>query len=210
MQEFFHPGSLFSVKELHLVRGVKQTITFYAAARLDGLVCREELYGIKMTEQYTGREDHLVYRSATFSSTATGAASSRSSEVAGLGGGGSEAAGWDGGGVSMHRESRMSQSGPENGVLAGGSERQLPIAKITEKFTRNGGVAADGDVAKRVFYIAEGKTLVQHHLAEGNLTGSYMVFQKDGAAQAVQVGALCLVLFVVELHGARAFYPKMT
>ena len=190
MQEFFNPGSLFSVRELHLVRGVKQTINFYAAARLDGLVCREELYGIKLTEQYTGREDRLVYRSATFSSTAAGTASSRSSEVAAGGGGGVDGMGWEAGGGSMHREARMSQSGPEHAALAGGCERQLPIAKIAEKFTRNSRVAAGADVAKRVFYIAEGKTLVQHHLAEGNLTGSYLVFQKDGAAQAVQVGLL--------------------
>ncbi len=33
----------------------------------------------------------------------------------------------------------------------------LPVRKMTEKFARNPSVPADGDVAKRVFYLAENK-----------------------------------------------------
>lgn len=58
---------------------------------------------------------------------------------------------------------------------------------MTEKYARNPAVPADLDMAKRVFYLSAGKTLVQYHYSEGRVTASYTVFQKDGPAQAVQV-----------------------
>ena len=39
---------------------------YYAAARLDYLVCKEEIIGIKAIETYSDRPDCLVYRSATY------------------------------------------------------------------------------------------------------------------------------------------------
>lgn len=40
------------------------------SARLDGLMRREEVEGAKITETFTGRDDRLVYRSATYISEA--------------------------------------------------------------------------------------------------------------------------------------------
>lgn len=39
---------------------------YYAAARLDYLVRKEEIIGIKAIETYSDRPDCLVYRSATY------------------------------------------------------------------------------------------------------------------------------------------------
>jgi hypothetical protein len=36
------------------------------SARLDGLMKREELEGVKIIETFVGRDDRLVYRSATY------------------------------------------------------------------------------------------------------------------------------------------------
>ncbi len=65
--------------------------------------------------------------------------------------------------------------------------KALPVIKMTEKFARNPALPADADVAKRVYHVAAGKTLVQYHYGEGRVTASFRTFQKDGPAQAVQV-----------------------
>ena len=46
--------------------GVKRVFNFYSAARLDGLVRREELEGKKIIETFANRKDRMVYRSATY------------------------------------------------------------------------------------------------------------------------------------------------
>eukprot|EP00878_Enallax_costatus_P036529 GHUV01041026.1.p1 GENE.GHUV01041026.1~~GHUV01041026.1.p1 ORF type:complete len:144 (-),score=27.03 GHUV01041026.1:635-1066(-) len=70
------------------------------------------------------------------------------------------------------------------------TERALPIQKITEKYGRNPDKPADADVAKRVFHLAAGRTVLQYHHGEGRLTAGSLVFHKDGPAQAVQVDPL--------------------
>lgn len=61
---------------------------------------------------------------------------------------------------------------------------------MTEKFGRNPNKPADEDVAKRVFYLDQGKTMLCFQHGEGRLTAGYLVFHKDGQAQAVQVDPL--------------------
>jgi hypothetical protein len=39
---------------------------YYVEARIDCLASKEEIVGIKLAEHYKGREDGLVYRSATY------------------------------------------------------------------------------------------------------------------------------------------------
>lgn len=39
---------------------------YYAAARLDYLVRKEEIIGVKAIETYSDRPDFLIYRSATY------------------------------------------------------------------------------------------------------------------------------------------------
>lgn len=48
-------------------------------------------------------------------------------------------------------------------------------------------VPADRDVAKRVYYLAEGRIRVDYHYADERVTCSGRVFHKDGASQIVQV-----------------------
>lgn len=56
-------------------------------------------------------------------------------------------------------------------------------------------ISADADVAKRVFYLAEGRMRVDHHYGESRVTRSGRVFHKDGQSQIVQVG-LCVFCYV--------------
>ncbi len=64
----------------------------------------------------------------------------------------------------------------------------LPIRKMTEKFGRNAAVDADADVAKRVYYLAEGRLRVDYHFGLNRITNSSRLFTKDGQSQIVQVG----------------------
>jgi hypothetical protein len=192
LQEFFLPGSLFAVKSLHTVRGERRTINFYSAARLDGLVCREEIVGKKLIERFSGRDDRLEYRSATF-----GTSLSSSGAASAVGGGvGLAADGFAADGRPQQQQQQLGLLG-EAAAAAGtagaggataGQDRALPILKMTEKFGRNPDKPADEDVAKRVFYLDQGKTMLCFQHGEGRLTAGYLVFHKDGQAQAVQVG----------------------
>jgi hypothetical protein len=194
LQEFFLPGSLFAVKSLHTVRGERRTINFYSAARLDGLVCREELVGKKLIDRFSGRDDRLEYRSATF-----GVSLSSSGAASGVGGGAGLAGDGFGGADGKPPQQlgllgEAAAAGAASAAAAGaGQDRALPIMKMTEKFGRNPDKPADEDVAKRVFYLDQGKTMLFFQHGEGRLTAGYLVFHKDGQAQAVQV-RLCSVL----------------
>ena len=48
-------------------------------------------------------------------------------------------------------------------------------------------ISADQDVAKRVFYLSEGRMRVDHHYGESRITRSGRMFHKDGQSQIVQV-----------------------
>lgn len=168
-QERFAPGSLFDVRDITTERGKRRVIHFYSRARLDGLVRREEITGVKISEVFTGREDRLEYRSATFGGGAAATAAAAGGGDAPAAGGAAAGAGDAGGG-------------------AGGGERSLAMAKMAEKFARDPSKSADEDVAKRVFYVAQGRVELRHHLGEGRVTAGYVVMQRDGPAQAVQVG----------------------
>jgi hypothetical protein len=69
---------------------------------------------------------------------------------------------------------------------------------MTEKFGRNADKPADEDVAKRVFYLDQGKTMLCFQHGEGRLTAGYLVFHRDGQAQAVQVRLPLLLLLLRE------------
>lgn len=181
LQEIFLPGSLFAVKDLSTVRGERRVINFYSAARLDGLVRRDEIFGVKLVEHFVGRDDRLEYRSATFG--APGAA-----------GGAGAADGVTAGSVQQHSDSSSATHGAgvvsSAGANGAATDRAPPIKKITEKYKRNADKSADADVAKRVFHLAAAKTVLQLHHGEGRLTAGSLVFHKDGPAQAVQVDPL--------------------
>lgn len=69
-------------------------------------------------------------------------------------------------------------------------DNSLPIAKMTERFSRNTNVSADEDVSKRVFYLAEDQIKIEFHYAPNRITNSSRIFHKDGHSQIVQVDPL--------------------
>lgn len=180
------------------MRGERREITFYAAARLDGLQRREEVFGCKLTEHFVGRDDHLVYRSATFGAggpagahaAGPGSAQQQGLSAADAGGLSTSAAG--AGGEALGHQQLVSAAGyglPSSQQQQQQQARALPVLKMTQKFERDPSKPADADVSKQVFHLAEGKTLVQFHHASDRLTAGHLLFHKDGPAQAVQVGA---------------------
>ncbi|GFH18689.1 uncharacterized protein HaLaN_15536 [Haematococcus lacustris] len=64
-------------------------------------------------------------------------------------------------------------------------KKMLPIRKMTEKFSRD-----RKDVAKRVYFLVEGRIRVDFHYGDACVTHSSHVFQKDGQSQIVQVDPL--------------------
>lgn len=177
------------------MRGERREITFYAAARLDGLQRREEVFGYKLTEHFVGRDDHLVYRNATFGAggparaQAAGPGSTQQQGLSAADAGGLSAGGV--GGEALGHQQLVSAAGhglPSSQQQQKQQARALPVLKMTQKFARDPSKPADADVSKQVFHLAEGKTLVQFHHASDRLTAGHLLFHKDGPAQAVQVG----------------------
>ena len=71
--ERFDPGSAYGIKEAYTVPDKERVMHFYTSARLDGLVKRVEIFGQKMMETFSGRDDNLVYRSVTYDPVETAA-----------------------------------------------------------------------------------------------------------------------------------------
>mmetsp|Transcript_3231 Transcript_3231/g.12365 ORF Transcript_3231/g.12365 Transcript_3231/m.12365 type:complete len:648 (-) Transcript_3231:1303-3246(-) len=65
LTEEFSPGRSFHLRKFEEVAGVRKDIHFYVDARQDGLMCRQELIGLKIIERFESRADKLVYRSVT-------------------------------------------------------------------------------------------------------------------------------------------------
>ncbi|KXZ51889.1 hypothetical protein GPECTOR_11g323 [Gonium pectorale] len=182
--ELFDRGSAFALKDILTVKNDRRVFNFYAAARLDGLEKREELEGRKIIEHFVGRDDRLVYRSATYTEDAALGAGGVGGLAAASAGIGTEANEADlPGEDDMSRRARKAKA-------RGGDKRMLPIRKMTEKFGRNPVLAADSDVAKRVYYLTEGRLRVEYHFGVNRITNSSRTFTKDGQSQIVQVDPL--------------------
>ncbi|GFR42728.1 hypothetical protein Agub_g3646 [Astrephomene gubernaculifera] len=182
--ELFDRGSAFALKDILTVKNDRRVFNFYAAARLDGLERREEIEGRKIIEHFVGRDDRLIYRSATYAEDPA-AAAGNASPAPGPGAGVAEVPpevdppGED----DVSRRARKTKA-------RGGDKRMLPIRKMTEKFARNPAVDADSDVAKRVYYLTEGRLRVDYHFGTNRITNSSRSFTKDGQSQIVQVDPL--------------------
>jgi hypothetical protein len=201
-QESFDHGSLFSVKELRIIRGERRDITFYAEARLDGLMRREEVFALKLTEYFSGRDDHLTYRSATFGAAAAGGLTDDAAAGGspnGHGGAGAQAEGMI---PPQPLQSAAGYGVPGSQQQQQSQVRALPVLKIAQKFSRNPAKPADQDVAKQVFHIAAGKMMVQFHHADDRLVAGHLVFHSDGPVQAVQVGVQGLGLYMQSVQSS--------
>lgn len=75
--EYFDPGRIDhrALKKLVEIEGTRREFHFYSSARLDGLVSRVELFGVKTTHTYEGSRDTLLLRSASYSAAMEGARS---------------------------------------------------------------------------------------------------------------------------------------
>ncbi|PHJ22985.1 coiled-coil domain-containing protein 135, partial [Cystoisospora suis] len=62
--ERYLPGTPSSLKEVIEVEAIKRELLFYKS-RLDGLVRHVEVIGVKMFEEFEGREDRRIYQSIT-------------------------------------------------------------------------------------------------------------------------------------------------
>jgi len=65
-------------------------------------------------------------------------------------------------------------------------DKPQPLVKMTEKFRRNHAVPAQGDVQRRVFYLAQASIRIDYHVPENSLTHSYRVYTKQGRSHVVQ------------------------
>ncbi|GFH12468.1 uncharacterized protein HaLaN_08166 [Haematococcus lacustris] len=109
VHEVFDGGSSFGLKDILTIKNEKRVMNFFHTARLDGLVQREEIEGHKVIELFEGRDDRLVYRSATYQTDMPDAAEGAAEE--------------DG-----KRGRRMRNKEVK---------KMLPIRKMTEKFSRD-------------------------------------------------------------------------
>lgn len=178
-QEQFHPGSSSSVKEILMMKGRKRVLHFFHTARLDGLVRQEEIIGKKLIETFSGRDDHLVYRSTTFDAMGDGLPQDESSTT-----------------LSNDKSDQSDLALDEGKVSTGPrstkreSEKHLPISKLTERFERNPALDADRDVAKRVFCIADNQICLYYHYGPNRVTTSSRIYHKDGTSHILQVDPL--------------------
>ena len=115
-------------------------------------VRRTEQIGVKITETFRGRVDHLTYRSVSLMPR------------------GSEPAAGRGRGKTT---SKMGQ------FVLHVEPGDLAMRKMTQKFSRNTAVDADSDVQKRTYFVQDKTIREDYHYAEGRIMASSRVYHKD-------------------------------
>jgi hypothetical protein len=65
VQETYEAGRSRGLKSYTEVEGERRVFEFFPGARVDGMVRREEVIGVKVIEVYEGRDDFLTYRSVS-------------------------------------------------------------------------------------------------------------------------------------------------
>ena len=141
-------------------REVRREFRFYKGSRVDGLVKRVEAVGVKVTEEYDGRDDRLVYRSLAVdtqhhsSSTAFNSATSSTTSAA-----------------SIHRQKQY--------AVSIGLHTDLPIRKLTERFAPNPAVHPETDVVKRTHLLHANTIQLTFATTKHALQGSTWVIDKN-------------------------------
>lgn len=141
--ETFLPGRPGSLREWTEWVGKRRVLQYNVSARLDGLTCREEDFGVKIIERFENRPDFLMYRSVRLAVDNTG--SSKSPYT-------------------------LQDAGPVSDVV---------VAKMTEKYARNPARRAHDNVAKRTFYVSEGRVRTIYHYDDPRVTRNACVTFKD-------------------------------
>lgn len=74
------------------------------------------------------------------------------------------------------------------------------VYKMTEKFARNRGVPAERDIAKRTYYLAEGRIRTLYHYPEGDVTRISKVRTKPGPLRVQSIGLPYRTVHFVYVH----------
>eukprot|EP00953_Heterococcus_sp_UTEX-ZZ885_P009290 5491-Heterococcus_DN1.PRE.2 len=179
--ELFLPGRHLNLKECIEWIGHKRVCTFYSEARLDGLKSRTEVMGVKIIELFEGRQDKLIYRSINVSddvsSTSTGGAASGT-------------AGTAAGGIATNQAQQAASlrsyilPGPDSIATnnSGGNTvtaKEQIVHKMTEKYARDYSIPAHTNVAKRTYYVNEGRIRSLYHYANDRVTRVAKMYWKD-------------------------------
>eukprot|EP00940_MAST-03C_sp_MAST-3C-sp2_P002881 g2881.t1 len=167
-RETYDPGHPFAVKELAQQMGEWIRIKFYDSARMDSLVERHEIFGVKMTETFNGRrDDRLTYRSVSLK-TDDGSADMKTT--------GSES-------------DRRGASHRALFTLPGGVRGETRIRKMAEKYDPLPEREISDCVQKRIYYIlptteTDGlSTIVERfHLAKGSIIAKMWSYPKTEEA----------------------------
>lgn len=172
--ERFEHGSAYGIKEIREIPDVERKTHFYVSSRAaDQLETRYEVFGKRLTETFSGRDDHMVYRSIVYDPEGT---------------------------VRAIEEARAKAEADAAAAAASGPAKRRPkkvkfeepppvIAKMTQKFELpvNSAVPPHQCVSKRVFDIANESIRVDYHYGSGFITTTQKWFYKDGTSSITLV-----------------------
>lgn len=183
--ERFLPGSAFGIREVYTVPDHERVMNFYTSARLDGLLKRHEVFGQKMTETFSGRDDNLIYRSVTYDPVETAKAIAAAEQAAAVAAGG--------------RRKKKKSEEPLQVIRKMTEKYELPDAKaVADRGGPN--IPAHKRMCKRVFNIEGELIRIDYHYGEGRVTADQKLFYKDGTHDIVQVDTLEAKLSDIELQ----------
>eukprot|EP00240_Pyramimonas_obovata_P004234 CAMPEP_0118939504 /NCGR_PEP_ID=MMETSP1169-20130426/29098_1 /TAXON_ID=36882 /ORGANISM="Pyramimonas obovata, Strain CCMP722" /LENGTH=353 /DNA_ID=CAMNT_0006883791 /DNA_START=30 /DNA_END=1087 /DNA_ORIENTATION=+ len=162
--ESFNPGSAYGLKEVTTVAKKQRVAHFYESARLDGLLMRTEVFGVKMVEVFRDRDDRLVYRSATYDKVPPRPSTPPQAST------------------GVKRVGRKKKH----------DDPQQPIRKMTEKYTvvTDGSVAPEECVRKRTFYCTDDQIRLDYHYGRDRITANCRIYSRDGQSQITQIDPL--------------------
>ncbi|CAM9228570.1 unnamed protein product, partial [Choristocarpus tenellus] len=85
----------------------------------------------------------------------------------------------------MASEEAKAKNIPQTYILPGGDGGgDMVVYKMTEKYQRNRNTPADQDIAKRTFYLSDGRIQTIYHYADGSVTSASKMHFKDSRANA--------------------------
>lgn len=165
--EYYTPGSKGEVKKWTEYPGKVIEVDYYVNGRLDRLLRREETIGSCVTEHFTNRTDHMIYRSRMLTS-------------------------------------ERGPNGSRHFVLPDSNlTPEMYITRMTIAYERDTAVNDGSDIAKRIFYVREGKAVFYYHFAKGQISGKVKTFlhTRGPSIPALSDQALAQVnLHLVVLH----------
>jgi hypothetical protein len=183
--ELFLPGRHLNLKECIEWSGHRRVCTFYSEARLDGLKARTEIMGVKIIELFEGRQDKLIYRSINVTDDVSNSSTSGNSSGTATG---------IASGVASNQAQQAASlrsyilPGPDSITTnhtsgstsnSSSSAKEQIVHKITEKYARDYTIPAHTNIAKRTYYVNEGRIRSLYHYANDRVTRAAKMHWKD-------------------------------